>query len=78
MSDTTDRRSFMMWADFKATPAARITAACAAFRGRWGTPALVLVAAGEGADVAGVEVREAKAGEGVVRPGVVWVRGGAL
>lgn len=68
---------FVMYQDsdprHPSTPAARIAAALAAFRARFGAPRLVLVAEGEGAPAEGVEVRTAKAGEGVVRPGVVWV-----
>jgi len=64
---------FVMYQDDKATPAARIAAALAAFRARFGAPRLVLVAEGEGAPAEGVEVRVSKAGEGVIRPGVVWV-----
>lgn len=65
--------NYVMYQNDKATPAARIAAALAAFRARFGAPRLVLVAKGEGASVAGVEVREAREGEPTVRPGIVMV-----
>lgn len=68
---------FVMYQDsdprHPATPAARIAAALAAFRARFGAPRLVLVAEGEGAEADGVEVRVSKAGEPVVRAGIVMV-----
>ena len=68
---------FVMYQDsdprHPATPAARIAAALAAFRARFGAPRLVLVAEGERAEAEGVEVREAREGEPTVRPGIVMV-----
>lgn len=73
----TDKRNFMMWADFRAEPQARIRGALEAATARGMEPALVLVALGEAADIAGVEVREPRAGEGVVAKGTCWVSGRA-
>lgn len=65
---------FLLWSDPKASPAARIAGALAAFAARYGVPAtLALVAAGEAATVDGCEVREGKRGELVVQPGCVAV-----
>lgn len=68
--------SYLMWQEPKADAAHRIAAALAAARRLGAEPRLALVAPGEGAAVPGVEVREPKAGEGVVAKGVCWVRGG--
>lgn len=64
---------FVIYQELKLDPPARIAAALAAFRARFGAPRLVLCAPGEVAAVEGVEVRCAKAGEGVIAPKTVWV-----
>lgn len=69
-------KNYRMYADFRADPSTRIREALRLFAQAEGRPAtLVLVAKGEAADIAGVEVREPREGEGVVAKGVVWVGG---
>lgn len=66
---------YLMWMDLKTDAAHRIRAAVAAAQRQGRPAALVLVAPGEGAAVEGIEVREARAGEPTVRPGIVMVGG---